>query len=154
MVAGIGDDAGRSIARLQCVVLFHPGLAHDVDGGKIVEEQRVRCAQDKVDGILVHLLDTDNGGEVFAVARAGIDLALDRCHHVVGVEGLALMKLHALAQLEAPARGLDDFPGRGKRRLQLQILVAAHQRIENHVVNALGETVDLSVRVVGNDIAG
>ncbi|MHC2354768.1 hypothetical protein ACVMB3_004289 [Sinorhizobium meliloti] len=86
--------------------------------------------------------------------RARIDLALNGRHHVVGVEGLALVEFYALAQLEAPAVRLDNLPGRRQRRLKLQVLVAADERIEDHVLDALGEAVDLRIGVVGNDVAG
>ena len=66
------------------------------------------------------------GTRALDVASRGAH-ALGREHHVVGGEILAVVELDALAQVEAPARRLDDLPALGQAGNDLQVLVALGQ---------------------------
>ena len=59
--------------------------------------------------------------------RAGrrILVAVERIHDVVGVERLAVMELHALAQLEGPDLGVLVVRGFGQRGLRREAAVEA-----------------------------
>ncbi len=135
-------------------MLLQPRLAQDVDGREIIEQQGVRTLEDDVDGEVVDLLGIDHRRKVFAIARTGVDLAQDRRDDIVSGQGLAFVEFHALAQFEPPAGGLDNFPRSRERRFKRKVLVTAHQRVEHHVLHALGETVDLGVWIIRDDIAG
>ena len=147
-----GRDAGGDVAGLQCAVRLHPLLVEDVDAGKIVQEKRVGAVGDDIDGEVVDFLGPDHGRDVAAGAGAGIEQARDRGHHVIGREGIAVVELDVLAQLEAPGVRLHVLPAHRQGGLQLQIAAAAHQRVEHMVQHAGREALRMRIGVKRRDV--
>ncbi len=117
---GAGLDLGRAVG-------FRPRLREDVPGVPLVVQDGVGCREDEIDGVIVDLDDLRSGRDAALDVRFRRQRALGREDHVVGGEGLAAMELHALAQMEAPSRRLDDLPAFGEAGDDLQILVALGQ---------------------------
>src|ERR1700752_3580689 len=88
-------------------------------------------AQDKIHGVVVDLDDLRVGGNVGQQVRALGANAVGGKNHVVGGEGIAIVKLDTLAQMEAPAGRLRCFPALCQRRDDIQVLVARDQAFVN-----------------------
>jgi hypothetical protein len=144
--------AGLDVAGTQRVVRLHPFLAHDVDAGEIVQQQGIGAPRDDVDGVLADFLRPDHRRQIAARAGAGIQNAGDGGDHVIRVEGVAVMELHALAQLEAPAIRGGVGPADRQRRLQLQRAAAPNQRVEHVMQHARGEALGMRIWVHAHDV--
>jgi hypothetical protein len=77
----------------------------------------------------VDLADVLHRDEVAAQVRALVVRALEREHDVVGAERGAVLPLHIRAQLDAPQSRRWVRPFGRQRRLELQVAVAADQRL-------------------------
>ena len=111
------------------VVRLGPFLVHDVPGIPLRIQNGIGRGQDEVDGVVVDLDDLGVGGNAGLQVRAlGAD-AVGGEDHVVGGEGVAVVELDALAQMEAPARRLRRFPAFRQAGNDLQILVARDQAL-------------------------
>ena len=63
----------------------------------------------------------------------GIDHEIKGVDHVVGVEGLAVLKVDALAQVELERQIIDPAPRGGKRRLVFEgVRIAVDQLVPDH----------------------
>src|SRR5882757_2090516 len=89
-------------------------------------------AQYEIHGVVIDLDHLRVGGNVGLEVRAFGANAVGGKNHVVGGEGVAVLELDALAQMEAPVGGVFlDFPAFGERRDDLEILVAPDQAFIN-----------------------
>jgi len=77
--------------------------------------------------VVIDLDDFRVGGNVGLQVRAFGANAVGGKNDVVGREGVAVLELDALAQMEAPAGRLRRFPALRQRRDDVQILVARDQ---------------------------
>ena len=111
------------------VVLRAPCLAHHEPVGDLRQQDGGRPARRHLDRVIVDLLDVGDALNLGLGVGSGRARPLQGCEHVVGGEGRAVMERDALAQLEAPEGRGDHLPGLGQRRLELEVLVAAHQRL-------------------------
>ncbi len=85
-------------------------------------------AQYEIHGVVIDLDDLGVRGNVGLKIRAFGANAVGGKNHVVGGEGVAVLELDALAQMEAPVGGIFlDFPAFGQRGNDLEILVARDQ---------------------------
>jgi len=117
------------IGRLGGVVLLRPRLAHDVEIGDLLGEDRVGSVGHHLDRVVVDLVDRfDRRHHRLEVGALHAD-AVEGEQHVVGGEGRAVLELDALAQLEAPDLGRDLTPFRRQDGHRLQRLVAPDQRL-------------------------
>ena len=124
MQRGVARRGRRGRRRLDRVVLLAPFLVHDVPAVPLRNQNGIRRGQHEIDGVVVDLdelgVGRNAGREVGALGAH----AVGREDHVVGGEGVAVVELDVLAQVEAPAGRLRRFPAFGERRNDLQILVA------------------------------
>ena len=117
-------DALAAVYRLGGVVSFTPFLAHDGQLRKLVRQDGVWRLGFDVDGEIVdlaHFLEIV-GVALHVGAFAGC--ARQAEYDVVCRERRAVVKLHALAQLETPHRRAELLPARGEQWRQAQVLVA------------------------------
>ena len=97
-----------------------PAPVHDPCISQDARQQRHRFVQHDVDGVLVDASHAAHAGQHGAQRAAGAFQALQRELHVFGREWAAVMKAHALAQMEAPDDRGEQFPALGQRRFDLQ----------------------------------
>ena len=79
--------------------------------------------------------------------------ALEGENHVVGVEGIAVGKLHALAQMKPPERRLENLPALRQRRLDLELLVELDQRLHDVADEVARERVAAILRIERQHVA-
>ena len=83
--------------------------------------------QHHVDRVVVDLHELRVGGNAGLEVGTGGAHAVGGEQHVVGREVVAVLELHALAQVEAPARRLDNLPAFGKSGDDRESLAALGQ---------------------------
>ena len=131
------------------VGLGRPLLVHDVERVPLVVQDRVRTGEDKVDGVVVDDLDFGIGPE-----RGWSDQNLQsgrgrqRKATSSAVKVVAVVELDALAQVEAPAVRLDNFPTLGKARLDLPGLRRGGSDL--HMCCQVTDSVKVSLRLYGS----
>ena len=116
-----------SVHRLDCTVGLGPGTVHDVNGGQQIWQYRVGRPGFHFDGVGVDLAHRADGTQIAAHVRALAARTVNGEHHILGAQGLTIMKFHTLAQFKAPHRWLGDAPLLRQRRHQLQLLIVGHQ---------------------------
>ena len=103
-------------------------------------QDRVRCLEDEIDGVVVDLHRRHVGGHAAFDLAVGRAQALQREDDVVGGEVFAAVELHALAQAEAPLQAVvQDLPFLGEAGHDLQVPVALGQRFHDVAERAEGE---------------
>ena len=110
-------------------VLFRPGFAHDAEVDDVPQQDRVRSGEDEIDRVIVDLPHLAHPRDVDLHRALRLADAAEREHHVVGRERRAVVKAHALSQVEAPLRRSDLLPARGERRLHVVVAVVARQSL-------------------------
>ncbi len=148
-----GGDARGGVAGLQRVVRGKPLPIHDEDAGEVVQQQRIGPLEHEIDGEVVDLLGLHDVRQIAASARAGIQQARHGGDDVVRCEGIAVVEHDAGPQREAPAVRADDLPRRRKRRLDLELAIAPHQRIVDVVLDVRREALGVRIRVHRRDVA-
>ncbi|MBA7660006.1 hypothetical protein ES703_68005 [subsurface metagenome] len=121
---GVTWRGRRDRRRLHHVVRFCPFLVHDVPGTPQRVQNGVRRTQDEIHGVVIDLDDLRIGGDVGLQVRALGANAVGGENHVVGGEGIPVVELDALAQMEAPTGRLRSLPAFRQTRNDIQILVA------------------------------
>ena len=97
-----------------------PAPVHDPCIGQDARQQRHRLVQYDVDCVFINASHAAHAGQHGAQRAPGAFQALQRELHVFGRERAAVMKAHALAQMEAPDDRGEQFPALGQRRFDLQ----------------------------------
>ncbi len=80
-------------------------------------------------------------------ADSGIMVALQREHHVLGIQLLAIVELHALAHLDGPGRRLVILDGFGKGQLGVEPVIQLGQAVIEHGATAIIGRIALLGRV-------
>ena len=102
-----------------------PALRKDAPALPLVDQQRVRRLQEKVDGVVVHLHDLSVRRDAALEVGAGAKHPMRREKDVVSGKILAFVELDALAQMKAPMQRIEDFPARGEARFEASCPVRA-----------------------------
>ena len=129
-------DTLAAIHRLGRLVGLAPLLAHDVEVGEQLGQDRERRIRDDVDRMVVDLADFLDLAHVRLHVGAVALGALVAEDHVIGGERGAIMELDPLAQLETPDRRRRLLPARGQHRRELVVAVAHDQRFVDVLVDA------------------
>ena len=129
-----------------------PASVHDPCIGQDTRQQRHRFVQHDVDGVLVDASHAAHAGQHGAQRAAGAFQALQRELHVFGRERAAVMKAHALAQVEAPDDRGEQFPALGQRRFDLQPGRVAGQRLVDVLQHGLDLRMGLRMRIQRGDL--
>ncbi len=99
-------------------------------------------------GVVVDPDDVLDGGQQALHVGRRLLGALEREDHIVGLEGVAVVERHALAQLEFPhGRVGRDLPGHRQRGDDFAGRVADEQRLIDLVHEVVGRPFVLRVRV-------
>ena len=112
--AGLGGQHGLG------TVGPRPAPVHDPCIGQDARQQRHRLVQHDVDRVFINASHAAHAGQHGAQRAPSAFQALQRELHVIGRERAAVMKAHALAQMEAPDDRGEQFPALGQRRFDLQ----------------------------------
>ena len=127
---GVGLLLGVEVLRLRHAVLLAPGLAHDRHELQLLGQHGVgrleldlHASAGRACAPRSTPLSWKARCEGGAIARSSENTTSS------AVKGVPSWKLDARAQPEAPARGRRHLPGHGQRRLELELLVAADQRL-------------------------
>ncbi len=150
---GVTLLAAVEVLRPGRAVLLAPGLAHDEDRVRMLQEDRVHLLQVELDRQLVDLLRLAH--------RAGVDLDVgtlllrppDREHHVVGAERRAVVEPDVRAQLHAPLQRAGLLPLGGEHRHNRELPVAPGQRLVDLAVERIRQRLVARVRVHGLQVA-
>ena len=129
------------------LVLNGPRLAHDEEGGEVVEHGGVGLVQNHIQRVIVHLFHFFHAGHINLHGALWLANAVERKHHVVGSEVRTIVELHVLAQIESHSGGVHVRPTGGQRGLNFVILVVAHQSLVGVTHNVVGGSVVLGVGV-------
>ncbi len=143
---------GLVVLHVGGLVLLGPNLAHDAKVDDVAQQDRVRRRQDHVDRVVVDLLDVADAGDVDLHRALRLPDAAEAEDHVVGGERRAVVKLDAVAQLEAHLRGADEGPLGGQAGLDLVLLVVAGQALVGVHQDRVGRRMILRVRVERQDV--
>src|SRR5664280_74193 len=84
-----------------------------------------------------------DGGDAVVRARLGADQfageqGIEGPLNVVRGERLSVVKMYVMAQVKDVRQGIGDLPLLGQRRLEIEMFIAAHERVEKQLVDALG----------------
>ena len=150
---GIGTRRIAGSRRMLGPVREGPLPIHDVPGVPLGIEDRVGRLRDEVDGAVVDLDDLHDAREAGFQVRARLAGPRRREQHVVRIERVAVLELDALAQMEAPARRLDDLPALGKARDKGEIGTASHQPLVDVAQIAEREGLVQAVGIEAADVA-
>ena len=100
--------------------------------GHAGEEHGERPLAHHVHGVLVDDLDLLHRGQRrLGAGLRVVQLALDAELDGLGIEGLAVVELHAAAELELVGGGADEPPGLGEAAGEAHALVTDQQRVED-----------------------
>ena len=133
-------------------VLLGPSLADDAKVDHVAQQDGVGRTQDQIDGVVVNLFDLADAGDVNLHRALGLANAVEREDHVVGCEGRAVLKFHALAQLKPHLRGADESPLGGQRRFDSEGRAVARQPFVAVHQDGVGGGVVLRMRVERQDV--
>ena len=134
------------------LVLGRPVTTHHVERREVVEERWHGLIENQIDGVAIDLADFLDARHVDLHRALGLTNSLERKDHVVGGEVGTVMKLDALAQIEAPGSGGGRLPAGGECRLNLIFLVVAHQALVGVADDVVGGGVVLRMRVKREDV--
>ncbi len=131
-----------------------PLLVHDEQVGEVVRQQRVWSLGLDVNGQVIDLGDRiDRRQQPFHV-RGRLLRAFQREHHVVGVEGVAVVELHIRPKLELPhICVVGDLPRCRQRGHFLALRVAMQQRLIDVMAERVRRPFVLGVRIKRERVA-
>ena len=152
IAGGIVVIPGLVILRVGGLVFLSPGPAHDAEIDDVAQQDRVRCVQHHVDGVIVDLLDLLDAGHVDLHRALRLADAAQGEDHVVGGEGRAVLELDPFAQLEADLGRADVSPFGRQRRLDLVAGAVTGQAFIRMHQDGDGRRMVLRMRVHGQDV--
>mmetsp|Transcript_7974 Transcript_7974/g.15332 ORF Transcript_7974/g.15332 Transcript_7974/m.15332 type:complete len:201 (-) Transcript_7974:4267-4869(-) len=140
------------LLRLLAFVLDHPVLAEHADIGQVAKQHGLGRVEQQVDRVVIDLAHLLDAGDEDGHLAGGMTDARERLDHIVGAEGLALVKLHATAQLETDLGRAEGRPLGGEGGLDLELLGVAHQALVGIAGQRRGGAMVGSVRVQRQDV--
>ncbi len=123
--------------------------------GKILERCREHAFHPEAHLPVVQFLDASDEAEIAGHHRLGIvQDRIDRIDHVIGAEGIAVVKHHAITQREVERRRIAPFPFGGQRRHDLEIRgIAIDQRVPGLVRDDQAGARGVAIRIdIGDGI--
>ena len=153
---GIGEvGLAGALDDLEGVVGLHVFLIDDVEVRHVEQQDRVRPLGLDLDRVVVDLAQVLDRGEGERHLRARLGLALEGVDDVVGIEGVAIVELDALAELEGPGHAVVAALPLGRQiRLERQVGQAMQQAPVDVALHGVGRTLVVGVRVQAQDVAG
>ena len=145
---GVGRRRGVHRRGLRRAMRLRPALGKYAPGFPLVDQQRIRRLEQKIDGVVVDLHDLRVRRKAALEVRARAEHPMRRENDVVRREILPFVELHALAQVKAPMQRVQNFPARREARLELHVRPAPDQPLVDRHVDALAEAL---VDLVGID---
>ena len=122
----------------------------DIQVGEVHRQQRVGAVGGEADGQRVHHLDPGDGSDETGKTAGAIGHLGDAGEgegHIIGSEGVAIVKAHTGAQAEFPGIGRDRAPAQRQARAEHAIGVILHQLTEDHAGGRVvgGELMEMRV---------
>ncbi len=145
------NEAERPGADGMAIEILAAAVRHDADRavGQIPQQRRERLLQMEDDGVVIGGVDAVDRsvGAGLRAAQFATDERVEGPLHVARGQRLAVVKPNAMMQMEDVGLRIGNLPTFGQPRLQVEVLVAADERIEEQFVNALRLRVNPDTRI-------
>ncbi len=124
-------------------------LGHDREEDQSLEQEREGLVGDDVDGLRVDHLDLLDGADIPVLGRLLrlVDDPVERVLHVLGGERVAIVKLHALPDLELPLGVGQRLPRGRDGGLELELGVPVQEGVEHVDVDEDAHPLEVHVGV-------
>ena len=133
------------------IEIFAAAVRHDAHRavGEIPQHGCKRLLQMKDDGVIVGRIDTADlrVGACFGAANFAAEQGVEGPLDVARGQRLSVVKANAVMQMKNVGLRIGNFPAVGQPGLQVKVIVAADQRIEEQIVDAFRLRVHADARI-------
>ena len=145
------DKAKRPRANRLAIEVLAAAIRHDADGavGQVPQQRRKRLFQVEDDGVVVGGVDVVDRsvGACLGAAEFAAEQRIEGPLHIARGQRLAIVEANTVMQMKNVGLRIGDLPTLGQPWLQLEVIVAADQRVEEKLVDSLRLRIDADTGV-------